>query len=691
MGFLKKMQGSYPATQNRISSQQQQQHGRPQQGADPPPLPNRVYQANGIAMAPTTATAHTATAYPSQPSQPFVAAHATTPAYTSAQPVVATAFVPTSSPSSATAVTAHAFVPGQQTTTATAYATAPNVDSLPPPVAPPYNPASSSVATTTATTTTTKFWECNKCTFPNLRSEQKCKGCGNSIPPGLYQSATAAAASQHAHVVPQSTPPSVYHRPTTASSHATNTATSTLNQQMNRMTLSNNNNNNTDTTTNTMRVPVPQGMTPGQKIKVRSPDGREVVRVIPPKSEWMRDEHNGGIFFRMTYGTNGPISGGNAVVAGSAITNTTTTATQHGPPPPYSTTWREFHPRASSAYTPLPIGMRSVPHSVNPITPNGRHKSLLIGINYTGTRAALKGCHNDANNMKRLLLSNGFPDDGSHMLLLTDERSRGSEYQPTASTVLKAFRWFLKDVQKGDVLFFHFSGHGGQVPDKAGMESDGYNETLVPLDYDRAGQISDDVLWGSLVYPLPEGVRLTALMDMCHSGTGLDLPYDYNVDTRRWSTDVNPAHSKGDVVLFSGCEDAQTSADVQSGFQAGGAMTMAFTKAYRQCPMATYHEFLRVVKQELRRKGMRQRPQLTSSQRFDADSRIFSFGHMGGGGIPTMIESNHNPSIGRQKNRHVRPARQGFNRGGGNDLFAMAATGAGALLFANALGNLFDG
>jgi hypothetical protein len=255
----------------------------------------------------------------------------------------------------------------------------------------------------------------------------------------------------------------------------------------------------------------------------------------------------------------------------------------------------------------------------------------------------------------------------------------------------------LKDVQKGDVLFFHFSGHGGQVPDKSGMEADGYNETLVPLDYNRSGQISDDVLWGSLVYPLPEGVRLTALMDMCHSGTGLDLPYDYNVDTKKWKEDVNPAHSKGDVVLFSGCEDSQTSADVQSGWQAGGAMTMAFTKAYQQCcsSMATYHEFLVVVKRELRRKGMRQRPQLTSSQQFDANSRIFSFGHLsgggGGGGVPTSIESNHNPQIGRKKNRHVRPARAGFGGGGGNDLFAMAAAGAGAMLFANALGNIFDG
>jgi hypothetical protein len=111
--------------------------------------------------------------------------------------------------------------------------------------------------------------------------------------------------------------------------------------------------------------------------------------------------------------------------------------------------------------------------------------------------------------------------------------------------------------------------------------------------------------------------------------------------------------------------------------------------------LATYHDFLTVVKRELRKKGFKQRPQLTSSQQFDANSRIFSLGHESGsgrnGGVPIMIESNHNSQVGRKMNRHVRPARPGFGGGGGGgDLFAMAAAGAGAMLFANALGNLFD-
>merc|ERR1719253_1145822 len=37
------------------------------------------------------------------------------------------------------------------------------------------------------------FWECLVCTFPNMRTEANCKGCGSPIPPGMLYSATSAA------------------------------------------------------------------------------------------------------------------------------------------------------------------------------------------------------------------------------------------------------------------------------------------------------------------------------------------------------------------------------------------------------------------------------------------------------------------------------------------------------------------
>lgn len=182
------------------------------------------------------------------------------------------------------------------------------------------------------------------------------------------------------------------------------------------------------------------------------------------------------------------------------------------------------------------------------------------------------------------------------------------------------------------------------------MESDGYNETIVPSDYKKSGQICDDEIWGTMVYPLAAGVKLTAVMDCCHSGTGMDLPLDYDIKGQRWREDTNPCLSKGDVTLFSGCEDAQTSADVQgskySGKSAGGAMTQSFVAALNDNPMPTYADFIGSIRQQLKRKGFSQRPQLTSSQKFDVGNRIFM--------LADGIEGNHNPEVGRLRKKRFK-------------------------------------
>mmetsp|Transcript_12088 Transcript_12088/g.29299 ORF Transcript_12088/g.29299 Transcript_12088/m.29299 type:complete len:207 (+) Transcript_12088:3-623(+) len=152
------------------------------------------------------------------------------------------------------------------------------------------------------------------------------------------------------------------------------------------------------------------------------------------------------------------------------------------------------------------------------------------------------------------------------------------------------------------------------------------NETILPTDFQRAGQITDDEIADIVVRPLPEGARLTCLMDSCHSGTGLDLPWTW-VPGRGWREDTNPFHSRGDVQMFSGCEDHQTSSDGGSYYgQRAGAMTTAFCETmrmhYGRGAALTYDELLRELHRQMRKRGFSQHPQLTSSQAFGMD-RLF--------------------------------------------------------------------
>ena len=71
------------------------------------------------------------------------------------------------------------------------------------------------------------------------------------------------------------------------------------------------------------------------------------------------------------------------------------------------------------------------------------------------------------------------------------------------------------------------------------------NETILPVDYDRSGQMEDDELHAIMVRPLPMGCRLTAIFDSCHSGTALDLPYVYSTSGNIKETNIYAGVGKG--------------------------------------------------------------------------------------------------------------------------------------------------
>ena len=87
--------------------------------------------------------------------------------------------------------------------------------------------------------------------------------------------------------------------------------------------------------------------------------------------------------------------------------------------------------------------------------------------------------------------------------------------------------------------------------------------------------------------------------------------------------------------------DDQTSADVVAGGLAGGAMTNAFLSVLEKKDDGDlqYHELMDALHRELSRKRMSQKPQLSSSQKFELDDRAFS--------LTSGIVGNANANLGR--------------------------------------------
>ena len=158
---------------------------------------------------------------------------------------------------------------------------------------------------------------------------------------------------------------------------------------------------------------------------------------------------------------------------------------------------------------------------------HAENKYALIVANYDYDHYDKGWAHlssaNDVPLIKKALLAQGFQE--KNIAVVRNVTRKGFE---------NAFKRYLIDrVQRGDIAYFHYSGHGQQIADDNGDEADGYDETLVAIDapysdeyekgYDGSKHIRDDEL-GKYLDTLRE--RLTTsghvlvTLDACQSGTG---------------------------------------------------------------------------------------------------------------------------------------------------------------------------
>jgi len=142
------------------------------------------------------------------------------------------------------------------------------------------------------------------------------------------------------------------------------------------------------------------------------------------------------------------------------------------------------------------------------------NKALLLGINNYKQVNSLRGCVNDVENMRHLLIE-VFKFNTSNVKVLLNQKVIKKD-------VKAQMTWLFKDAKPNDHLVFHFSGHGSQTVDLDGDESDGADELICLYDMDfndPETYLLDDEL-KAWTKKLPAGAQLTVVLDSCHSGTG---------------------------------------------------------------------------------------------------------------------------------------------------------------------------
>jgi hypothetical protein len=259
--------------------------------------------------------------------------------------------------------------------------------------------------------------------------------------------------------------------------------------------------------------------------------------------------------------------------------------------------------------------------------------SLHVGINdyslsFPGA-TTLEGCEKDAKAMEQIAEANGFierdvllGDDATYMRVTTKIRSAAAQ------------------LEKGDIFFFSFAGHGFQHVDQGNdndEQEDYLDETLLLVD----AEVFDDFFRKELWPSFNAGVRVLMIADSCHSGTlHLVPPLDpqgsppdespvspggrlrtisqatANKHKANWGefyrNTVLPLLSEtitANVLHLGACEDHERTRDGKD----NGVYTAAMLKVLKESKVKDYDDLVNKIRDELGAQGLTQNPTINTA------------------------------------------------------------------------------
>ncbi|MBC7587266.1 MAG: caspase family protein, partial [Chitinophagaceae bacterium] len=263
---------------------------------------------------------------------------------------------------------------------------------------------------------------------------------------------------------------------------------------------------------------------------------------------------------------------------------------------------------------------------ISAITPSTQKKIALIvaiGDYPEGGRWSKLSSLSDMRYVKSALVKSGFDSSNIDTLVNKDATKKG---------IVKALDDLYNKVSEGDIVYFHFSGHGQQIEDDNGDEADGYDEALIcydaaaaydPVTYHGENHLRDDLL-GEKLNRIRKKIgakgSLVVLIDACHSGTATRGKEDHMVKRGTSDAFASPgykpnikidlnAHPEegmlegftdgmGSMVVFSACSPNQPNYEVKDAESKGvGSLSYAFAKSIADLPAeSNYHVLFQKIK-----------------------------------------------------------------------------------------------
>lgn len=252
--------------------------------------------------------------------------------------------------------------------------------------------------------------------------------------------------------------------------------------------------------------------------------------------------------------------------------------------------------------------------------PAGGRRALLVGIDdypCFPKRSRLEGAVNDVRGMSVTLTQEfGFP--AQEVAVLTDGRA-------TREGILQALDRLLRRSRRGDVVLFHFSGHGSRRAAPGSLyRGEDLENVLVPHDSGHDGlhpnlDISGAELYTWLRHLSAKTASITLILDCCHAGAlprrggGGGRTRTVEADERPvaslpipWSLEDSDLPKAGEsgwlpaaeaYTLIAACQGDERARELEVAedgvLRVQGALTQALLRALREAPRGTTYEDLR--------------------------------------------------------------------------------------------------
>jgi Caspase domain len=274
--------------------------------------------------------------------------------------------------------------------------------------------------------------------------------------------------------------------------------------------------------------------------------------------------------------------------------------------------------------------------------------ALLVGINnyeYADRIPRLAGSINDVEDIRQVLIGK-FEFLPENILVLKDSEA-------THAGIMNAIQnHLIAKTHAGDIVVFHYSGHGSQMKDPTGKMINGVDETIVPYDSrDPEGKVFDisgAELHAALVQLAAKTKNLTFILDSCHSGTLVrgarvrSIPADSRILPSQKTTErsLNP-NDGGTSLKFAFISAATSNESAFEYFSEGkdhGSLTYFLARQLRSASAgATYRDVMDSVIANVTGNFPTQHPSLEGAE---ADQHIF-----GDGGSLAGVYVTASPSL----------------------------------------------